>query len=64
MTRERIRLEKALTEVEGQITRLEKLLASPFAEKAPAEVVQKETGEIERVSRNGGQVEAQLRGLE
>jgi len=39
---ERERLEKELEEAEGQIKRLEKLLASPFAEKAPAEVVEKE----------------------
>jgi len=39
---ERERLEKELEEAESQIKRLEKLLASPFAEKAPAEVVEKE----------------------
>jgi valyl-tRNA synthetase len=39
---ERTRLQKELTEVDGQIQRLEGLLASPFAEKAPDQVVQKE----------------------
>jgi len=39
---QRARLEKELVEVQSQIERLEKLLSSPFAEKAPAEVVQKE----------------------
>jgi valyl-tRNA synthetase len=39
---ERERLEKELSEAESQIARLEKLLASPFAQKAPAEVVAKE----------------------
>jgi valyl-tRNA synthetase len=39
---ERSRLEKELAEAESQIERLEKLLNSPFAEKAPEAVVQKE----------------------
>ncbi len=39
---ERQRLAKALGEAESQATRLSKLLASSFAEKAPAEIVQKE----------------------
>jgi len=36
------RLEKELAEAESQIARLEKLLASPFAQKAPANVVDAE----------------------
>jgi len=36
------RLEKELAEEESQIARLEKLLASPFAQKAPANVVDAE----------------------
>jgi valyl-tRNA synthetase len=39
---ERERLEKELAEAEAQINRLKKLLDSPFAEKAPKEVVEKE----------------------
>jgi valyl-tRNA synthetase len=39
---ERARLQKDLIEIEGQIERLEKLLSSNFAEKAPAAVVDKE----------------------
>jgi valyl-tRNA synthetase len=39
---ERVRLEKELQESEGHIQRLENLLDSPFAEKAPPEVVEKE----------------------
>ena len=42
MDAERERLQKELAEVESQITRLEELLASPFAERAPAAVVDKE----------------------
>ncbi|MHB8932444.1 MAG: valine--tRNA ligase [Bellilinea sp.] len=39
---ERIRLQKELDEVQSHITRLEDLLSSPFAQKAPAAVVDKE----------------------
>jgi valyl-tRNA synthetase len=39
---EQARMEKELGEAESQIDRLEKLLASPFAQKAPAAVVNKE----------------------
>jgi len=39
---ERARLTKALAEAESQVARLEKLLDSDFANKAPANVVQKE----------------------
>lgn len=39
---DRERLEKELAEAESQIARLEKLLASPFAQKAPQKVVEAE----------------------
>jgi valyl-tRNA synthetase len=39
---DRERMEKELTEAESQIERLEKLLSSPFAQKAPAKVVDAE----------------------
>jgi valyl-tRNA synthetase len=42
ITEERIRMEKELADAESQIARLEKLLDSPFSEKAPANVVQAE----------------------
>jgi valyl-tRNA synthetase len=35
-----------LAEAQSQIERLEKLLASPFAEKAPPDVVQKERDKL------------------
>ncbi len=44
---ERSRLEADLAEVKKQIQRLEDLLASPFAEKAPPEVVEKEQHKLE-----------------
>ncbi|GAB4526375.1 MAG: valine--tRNA ligase [Anaerolineales bacterium] len=43
---ERARLQKDLAEAESHIARLEKLLASPFAEKAPSTVVQKERDKL------------------
>ena len=39
---DRDRLEKELAEAESHISRLEKLLSSPFAQKAPANVVDAE----------------------
>ncbi len=44
---DRERLEKELAEAESQIDRLEKLLASPFAQKAPEKVVQVEREKLE-----------------
>ena len=44
---ERSRLEKELQELESQITRLEALLAGPFAQKAPAKIVEAEREKLE-----------------
>jgi valyl-tRNA synthetase len=43
---ERQRLQKEREDVDRQIQRLEQLLAGPFAERAPAEVVQKERDKL------------------
>jgi len=43
---ERERLNKALIEAESQANRLEKLLAGSFAQRAPAEIVQKEKDKL------------------
>ena len=43
---ERERLEKELAEAESQVQRLEKLLGSSFAEKAPPEVVERERARL------------------
>ena len=48
IAREQERLQSELESVEEQIERLEKLLASPFAEKAPAPIVQKERDKLEQ----------------
>ncbi len=45
-TEERARLSKELAEIGGQVARLEKLLSSDFANKAPAPVVQKERDKL------------------
>ena len=63
LAEERIRLGKALAEVESQIARLEKLLASPFAEKAPAEVVQKEREKLAGYRETAEKLKTQLAGL-
>lgn len=59
---ERDRLNKALDEAEGQVNRLEQLLASSFTERAPAEIVQKEkdklTGYQETVEKLRKQLDA------
>jgi len=47
LEQDRERLEKELAEAESQIARLEKLLSSPFAQKAPANVVD---GEREKLA--------------
>jgi valyl-tRNA synthetase len=57
---ERERLEKELEEAEGQIKRLEKLLASPFADKAPPEVVQKERDKLEDYRETAEKIKQQL----
>ena len=43
---ERDRLSKALAEAESQVNRLDQLLSSSFAERAPAEIVQKERDKL------------------
>ena len=44
----RARMEKRLAELETQIARLEKLLAGPFSQQAPAHVVQREREKLTR----------------
>jgi len=60
---EQARLEKELAEVEGQIARLEKLLAGPFAEKAPPPVVQKERDKLAAAQTQAEKLRRQLRAL-
>ena len=57
---ERARLQKELGETQVQIERLEKLLGSDFANKAPAAVVQKERERLAAFRETAGKLEAQL----
>jgi valyl-tRNA synthetase len=57
---EKARLEKELKEAQSHIDRLEKLLSSDFANKAPAPVVQKEREKLEGYSETAEKLKAQL----
>ena len=61
---ERSRLERDLTETEGQITRLTKLLAGPFTEKAPQNIVQNEREKLNALQEKAEKIKTQLVGLE
>jgi len=57
---ERERLEKELAEAESQVQRLEKLLGSSFAEKAPPEVVERERARLEEHRETAERIRQQL----
>jgi valyl-tRNA synthetase len=57
---ERARLEKELEETRSQIERLEKLLASPFAHKAPPDVVEKEREKLAAYQETAARLKQQL----
>jgi len=58
---ENARLEKELNEIESHIERLEKLLASDFANKAPAQVVGKEREKLANYKDTAEKIKAQLK---
>ncbi|MFN2237719.1 MAG: valine--tRNA ligase [Anaerolineales bacterium] len=58
---ERTRMEKELAEAQKQITRLEKLLDSPFAQKAPENVVQGERQRLADFKNAAEKIEKQLK---
>ena len=60
LSEERARLQKELAEAESQIARLEKLLSSDFANKAPAAVVQKEREKLSAFRETAEKIRAQL----
>ena len=60
ISEERARLEKDLAETQSQIDRLEKLLSSPFAEKAPKAVVQKERDKLTGYQETAEKIRTQL----
>ena len=61
---ERARLQKELAEAEQQISRLEALLAGPFAERAPAQIVEKERQKLETFRETAARLRDQLRALD
>ncbi len=60
---EKKRLEKDLADTQSQIDRLEKLLGSPFAQKAPPEVVQKEQEKLAGFKETAKKIQGQLNEL-
>ncbi|MEA3439079.1 MAG: class I tRNA ligase family protein, partial [Chloroflexota bacterium] len=64
ISEERERMKKDLAETQTQIDRLEKLLAGPFAEKAPESVVQKERDKLKYYLETAVKISAQLGALE
>jgi valyl-tRNA synthetase len=58
---ERDRLGRELAEAQDQVTRLEKLLASDFASKAPPALVQKEREKLAAYRETAAKIRAQLR---
>jgi valyl-tRNA synthetase len=57
------RLAREMRAIEAQIERLEKLLAGPFAQRAPAEVVQKERDKLAELSASRERLEAARKAL-
>ena len=60
ISEERSRLERKLGETLSQIDRLTKLLDSPFAQKAPPEVVDKEREKLAQFQKTADQINHQL----
>jgi len=60
MEEQRKRLEKELADVQVQIDRLEKLLGSDFADKAPAQVVQRERARLAAFQDTAAKLRSQL----
>jgi valyl-tRNA synthetase len=63
LTEETKRLDAQLAEVQEQIDRLEQLLSGPFAERAPAEVVENERGKLETYHETAQKLKDQLLAL-
>ncbi len=61
LTNDKPRLEKELKEAQSHIERLEKLLSSDFANKAPANVIAKEREKLEGYKDTAGKLKAQLK---
>jgi valyl-tRNA synthetase len=60
---ERARLEKELSDTQSQITRLENLLNSPFAQRAPEAVVEKERQKLAAFMETAEKLKSQITAL-
>ncbi len=60
---ERARLSKELAETEAQIARGEQLLHGPFAQRAPANVVQREREKLAQIQERATRLSERLRDL-
>jgi valyl-tRNA synthetase len=60
---QRVRLEKELAESTSQIQRLKELLAGPFAEKAPSNVVEKEQKKLAEYKEKAAKIKSQLENI-
>ncbi|KAA3663775.1 MAG: valine--tRNA ligase [Chloroflexi bacterium] len=63
LAKEKERLQKEITDLEKEINRLTKLLNSPFAEKAPAPVVQKERDKLAQAEASHSELSQRLTSL-
>jgi len=63
LDQEQARLTRELEQVHSQITRLQGLLAGPFAERAPSEVVQAERKKLEDLQQSAAQLQEQIQAL-
>lgn len=63
LDQERERLRKELTDIEAQIKRKTGLLNSPFAEKAPADIVQKERDDLAELQASQQEIQERLEAL-
>jgi valyl-tRNA synthetase len=63
LDQERARLADELKQVQSQVSRLQGLLAGPFAERAPSEVVQAERKKLEDLQQSGEQLREQIQAL-
>jgi valyl-tRNA synthetase len=61
---ERTRLESELAEARVQVQRLESLLAGPFAQKAPTDIVQKEQDKLAAFRQTAEKLQAKVKELE
>jgi valyl-tRNA synthetase len=61
---ERARLTKELDEINEQIKRIKDLMAGPFSDRAPEDVVQKEWKKLDSLQKSANKITGQLKSLE